>query len=125
MTKKFFLAVMALALMGAITMGQEKKFESIKDCMMCLKMNRGKAMKAMDAGDMEKVAAAAGMMKKATMCMNKNFCMGKDFAACGKSFCEAVEKMEKAARDGDMAAAKAAMMTAKKGCMDCHKKCKK
>ena len=124
MVRKVVLVVMVLAVIGAVTIAQEKKFENLKETMMCLKMNRGKAMKAMEAGDMAAVAAAAGMMKKATMCMNKNFCTGKTFAECGKSFCEAIEKLEKAAKAGDMAAAKEAMMCAKKGCMGCHKKCK-
>ena len=103
-----------------------KKFADLKAIMMCLKMNRDDVvMKAMEAGDMKKVAAAAAVMKEATMCMNKNFCTGKDFDTCGKSFCEAVEKMEAAAKKGDKAATKEAMMAMKKGCMGCHEKCKK
>ncbi|MEW6359561.1 MAG: hypothetical protein AB1696_24705 [Planctomycetota bacterium] len=125
MARKVFLIVMVLAVIGAVTVAQEKKFESLKDCMMCLKMNRDKAGKAMEDGDMEAVAAAAGAMKDATMCMNKDFCTGDDFANCGKSFCEAIEKLEKAAKDGDKAAAEEAMASAKKGCMGCHEKCKK
>lgn len=120
-----FMTVLAIVVAVAIAQEGEKKLESLGDCMMCLKANRDKAGEAMDAGEMEKVAAAAEAMKKATMCMNKNFCTGEDFAACGKSFCEAVEKLEKAAKDGDKDAAKEAMDAAKKGCMGCHEKCKK
>lgn len=126
MARKLILLACVLAIFGAVSIAQEEpKFESLKDCMMCLKMNRDKAAEAMEAGDMQKVAEAAGMMKKAAMCMNEKFCKGEDFAACGKAFCEAVEKLEKAAKDGDKNAAMEAMDAAKKGCMGCHEKCRK
>ena len=127
MVRKLALIVTLLALFcPAVLMAQdEPKFESLKDCMMCIKMNKEKAAQAMEAGDMKKVAEAAGMMKKATMCMNEKFCKGEDFATCGKSFCEAVEKLETAAKAEDKQAAMMAMETASKGCMGCHEKCRK
>jgi len=127
MVRKLALIVTLLALFcPAVLMAQdEPKFESLKDCMMCIKMNKEKAAQAMEAGDLQKVADAAGMMKKATMCMSKNFSKGEDFDKCCQPFCEAVEKLEKAAKDGDKQAAMMAMETASKGCMGCHEKCRK
>ena len=127
MVRKLALIVTLLALFcPAVLMAQdEPKFDSLKDCMMCIKMNKEKAAQAMEAGDMTKVAEAAGMMKKATMCMSKNYSKGEDFDACCKMFCEAVENLEKAAKEGNKQAAMEAMDTAKKGCMGCHEKCRK
>ena len=124
--RKIVLIVIVLAVAGTMAWAQdEPKFDSLKDCMMCIKMNKEKAAQAMEAGDMNKVADAAGMMKKATMCMSKNFSKGEEFDKFCHPFCEAVETLEKAAKDGDKQAAMMAMDTAKKGCMGCHEKCRK
>lgn len=126
MVRKLVLAVVVVALACALTVAQEKKkFASLKECMMCLKMNQDMAAAAVQAGDMKKAASAADMLKQATMCMNKDYCPGKTFAECGKSFCEAVEKLEKAAKESNKQAAADAVVTIKKGCMGCHEKCRK
>jgi len=106
--------------------GETKKisFDTLKDCMMCMKKNRDDAKKALDERDYSELAGKAKMLGDCAVYAKKKFCTSMDFAMGCDMQKKSADDLLKAAKAEDYDDAQKALDMIMKNCMKCHKMCK-